>query len=136
LLPLSYVWLLRRRSSEAVRYSSMNLVRAAAQRNWRRHVLPALLMLACALLLLASARPMARVPLPWAKSSIMLAMDVSLSMSETDVKPNRLAAAQETATQSIHASGAGLLQISRDHSAQVRPPYHGRRYPRGRKDGR
>lgn len=97
LLPLAYLWLLRRRSSEAVSYSNLALVRAAAQRNWRRHLPPALLMLACALLLLASARPMARVPLPWAKSSIMLAMDVSLSMSVTDVKPNRLAAAQEAA---------------------------------------
>ena len=97
LLPLAYVWLLRRRSSEAVRYSSLDLVRAAAQRSWRRHVPPALLLLACTLLLLASARPMARVPLPWAKSSIMLAMDVSLSMSVTDVKPTRLAAAQEAA---------------------------------------
>ena len=53
LLPLAYLWLLRRRSSEAVRYSNLALVRAAAQRNWRRHVPPALLLLACALLLLA-----------------------------------------------------------------------------------
>ena len=95
LLPLAYVWLLRRRKSAAVSYSSVNLVRAAAQRSWRRHVPPALLIQACALLLLASARPMARVPLRWAKSSIMLAMDVSPSMKVSDVKPNRLAAAQQ-----------------------------------------
>jgi Ca-activated chloride channel family protein len=37
------------------------------------------------------------VPLPWARTSIMLAMDVSLSMRVSDVKPSRLAAAQQAA---------------------------------------
>ena len=97
LLPLAYVWLLRRRKSAPLSYSSVALVRAAVGRNWRRHVPPALLGLACAVLLLAAARPVARVPLPWAKSTVMLAMDVSLSMRVNDVKPTRLAAAQEAA---------------------------------------
>jgi Ca-activated chloride channel family protein len=98
LLPLAYAWLLRRRRKIAVRYSSVGVVReAAAGRSWRRHVPPALLLLACTGLLFATARPAARVPLPWARSTIMLAMDVSLSMRVTDVKPTRLAAAQEAA---------------------------------------
>lgn len=92
-----YVRLLRRRRRAAVRYSSIGLVRAAASRPWRRHVPPALLLVVCALLLLAAARPMARVTLPWARTSIMLAMDVSRSMRVDDVKPTRLAAAQEAA---------------------------------------
>jgi Ca-activated chloride channel family protein len=37
------------------------------------------------------------VTLPWKRSTILLAMDVSLSMRVTDVKPTRLAAAQEAA---------------------------------------
>ena len=98
LLPVAYVWLLRRRVRAAVRYSSLGAVRAAAAgRQWRRHVPPVLFFLACSVLLLAGARPMARVPLPWARSSIMLTMDVSLSMRVTDVKPTRLVAAQEAA---------------------------------------
>ncbi|RYF42730.1 MAG: VWA domain-containing protein [Comamonadaceae bacterium] len=98
LLPVVYVWLLRRRVRTAVRYSSLGTVRAAsAGRQWRRHVPPALLLLACSALLLATARPMARIPLPWARSTILLAMDVSLSMRVTDVKPSRLEAAQEAA---------------------------------------
>ena len=98
LLPAAYVWLLRRRNKSAVRYSSLGVVRAAsAGRNWRRHLPPALLLLACCGLLLAAARPMAQVPLPWARSTILLAMDVSLSMGVSDVKPTRLAAAQEAA---------------------------------------
>jgi Ca-activated chloride channel family protein len=97
LLPLLYVWLLHRRSKSALRYSSLDLVRQASGRLWRRHVPPALLFLACAVLLLAVARPTAKLTLPWARSSIMLAMDVSLSMRVSDVKPTRLAAAQEAA---------------------------------------
>ena len=98
LLPVAYLWLLRRRGKVAVRYSSLGVVRAAAAgRKWRQHLPPALILLACAILLVAAARPMARVPLPWARSTIMLAMDVSLSMRVTDVKPTRLAAAQEAA---------------------------------------
>ncbi|NPC54654.1 VWA domain-containing protein [Caenimonas soli] len=98
LLPAVYVWLLRRRRKSAVRYSSISIARAAsAGPQWRRHVPPALLLLACAALMLAAARPMARVPLPWARSTIMLAMDVSLSMRVSDVQPTRLAAAQDAA---------------------------------------
>ncbi|MDM0111455.1 VWA domain-containing protein [Variovorax sp. J22R133] len=97
-MPAVYVWLLRRRGRAGVRYSSLGVVRAAAAgRHWRRHLPPALLLLACAGLLIAAARPVARVPLPWARSSIILAMDVSLSMRVTDVKPTRIAAAQEAA---------------------------------------
>jgi Ca-activated chloride channel homolog len=70
-LPAVYVWLLRRRGKLAVRYSSLGVVRAAAApRHWRRHVPPALLLLACSGLLFAAARPVAQVPLPWARASI------------------------------------------------------------------
>ena len=97
LLPVLYLWLLRRRGKAALRYSSVEVVRAASSSRWRRHVPPALLLLACSVLLFAAARPQATVTLPWARSTIMLAMDVSLSMRVTDVKPTRLAAAQEAA---------------------------------------
>jgi len=98
LLPAVYLWLLRRRGKQSVRYSNVGVVRAAAAgRNWRRHLPPALLFLACAVLLLAAARPLAPVTLPWTRSTIILAMDVSLSMRVTDVKPTRMQAAQDAA---------------------------------------
>jgi Ca-activated chloride channel homolog len=98
LLAAAYVWLLRHRNKAALRYSNVGAVRAAAAgRHWRRHVPPALLLLACGGLFIAAARPVAQVQLPWARSTIMLAMDVSLSMSVSDVKPNRMAAAQAAA---------------------------------------
>ena len=98
LLPLLYLWLLQRRRKRALRFSDLRLVRdASPSAPWRRHVPPALLWIACALLLLAASRPLVTVTLPWARTSVLLAMDVSLSMRVSDVKPTRMAAAQEAA---------------------------------------
>jgi Ca-activated chloride channel family protein len=97
LLPALYLWLLRRRSKHALRVSSLHLARRAPSRPWRRHVPPVLLGLALSILLFGLSRPTARVTLPWASSTIMLALDVSLSMRVQDVKPTRMAAAQEAA---------------------------------------
>ncbi len=62
-----------------------------------RHGAPLLLLLAITLLILAVARPQAMVVLPTRIDAIILAIDVSGSMRATDVKPNRLAAAQSAA---------------------------------------
>ena len=97
LLPLLYLWLLRRHGKLALRLSSLHIARAAASPRWRRHVPPALIFLALGLLLLALARPTAPLSLPWAKSTILLAIDISRSMRVADVKPTRMVAAQEAA---------------------------------------
>ena len=97
LLPALYLWLLRRAGKPALTFSSLGVVREAAGHQWRRHVPPALIFVALALLLMALARPTAAVPLPWAKSTILLAIDISRSMRVDDVKPNRMVAAQEAA---------------------------------------
>jgi Ca-activated chloride channel homolog len=97
LLPALYLWLLRRRGKPVLRLSDAGIARRAASRSWRRHVPPALMLLALALLLLALARPPARLTLPWARTTVMLAIDVSLSMRVQDVKPSRMVAAQEAA---------------------------------------
>jgi Ca-activated chloride channel family protein len=97
LLPALYVWQQRRRGRTALRYAGLRVMREAAGRPWRRHVAPALMFAALALLLLALARPTAAVPLPWAKSTILLAIDISRSMRVADVQPTRMVAAQEAA---------------------------------------
>jgi Ca-activated chloride channel homolog len=97
LLPALYLCLLRRAGKRALTLSSLSVVREAAGRQWRRHVPPALIFVALALLLMALSRPTAPVPLPWAKSTILLAIDISRSMRVDDVKPNRMVAAQEAA---------------------------------------
>ena len=98
-LVLAYVVLLKRRKKTAVRLASVALVRQAMGTGpgWRRHLPPALLLAAVAVLLVASARPMAKLKLPSREQTIILAMDVSGSMRATDVKPNRMVAAQEAA---------------------------------------
>ena len=97
LLVALYLWLLRRRTRVAVTLPRLDVARAAARRPWRRHVPPALVLLALALMLLALARPVAPLTLPWTKSTILLAMDVSRSMRVSDVRPTRMIAAQEAA---------------------------------------
>ena len=94
-----YLWLLRRKKKMAVRYASLSIVKEAMGTGpqLRRHIPPALFLLAMAALLLASARPVAVVTLPSNEQTIILAMDVSGSMRATDVQPNRLVAAQNAA---------------------------------------
>ena len=98
-LVLVYLWLMKRKKQMAIRYASLAMVsQALAGRSlWRRHLPPALFLLALTALLLASARPFATIRLPSQQETIMLAMDVSGSMRATDVEPNRLVAAQNAA---------------------------------------
>jgi len=102
LLPALYLWLLRRPGKAALRMSSVSIARQALGRQWRRHIPPTLFWLALSVLLFGLARPTARVTLPWSSSTIMLAIDVSLSMRVQDVKPTRMAAAQEAARTFLH----------------------------------
>ncbi len=94
-----YWWLLHRRKKNSLRFASLTIVKQAMGKGpgWRRHVPPALMLIALATLLLASARPRAVVTLPLQQETIILAMDVSGSMRATDVQPNRMVAAQEAA---------------------------------------
>ena len=104
-----YVLALRRRRRYAVRYSSLSLIRQAMPGGfrWRRHVPFALLALALALLILALARPFADVTVASNRSTVMLALDVSLSMCADDVYPNRLSVAQEATRRFIDGQEPG-----------------------------
>ncbi len=98
-LVAAYIAVLRRRKRLAVRYASLTLVRAALGpgHRFRRHIPPALLLLAVTAAIFALARPSASVVLPSQYMTIAMAMDVSLSMRATDVEPSRLIAAQNAA---------------------------------------
>ncbi|HEX6136097.1 MAG TPA: VWA domain-containing protein [Casimicrobiaceae bacterium] len=98
-LVAAYVFWLRRRKKGAVRYSSLDLVKQAMGpgERLRRHAPPAILLLALIGMIVAIARPTADVTLPSQQQTIVLAIDVSLSMGATDVDPNRLTAAQVAA---------------------------------------
>ena len=92
-----YWWLQRRRRKQAVRFSDVALLRSVLPRRsrWQRHVPIALLLLGLVALGFAAGRPHVERDVPYARTSIILALDVSGSMCSTDVKPNRLAVAQE-----------------------------------------
>jgi Ca-activated chloride channel homolog len=99
LLVLLYVWLLRRRKKTAIRFASLTLVKEAMGKSaaWRRHLPPALLLVAVSALLFSAARPTAVISLPSQQETIILAIDVSGSMRATDVLPDRITAAKEAA---------------------------------------
>ena len=99
LLVLLYVWLLRRRKKTAIRFANLTLVKEAMGKSaaWRRHLPPALLLVAVSALLFAAARPAAVISLPSQQETIILAIDVSGSMRATDVLPDRITAAKEAA---------------------------------------
>jgi Ca-activated chloride channel family protein len=92
-----YWWLLRRRRKQAVSYSSVALLRSVLPRRsrWQRHLPIAMVLLSLVALGIAAGRPHVDRNVSLARTSIILALDVSGSMCSTDVKPNRLAVAQE-----------------------------------------
>lgn len=94
-----YMWLLRRKRQQVVSFSAVSwiLQNIETPSAWRRHLPPALLFVAMGLLLLAAARPVARVTLPADYMTLVMALDVSRSMLAEDVEPSRIKAAQKAA---------------------------------------
>jgi Ca-activated chloride channel homolog len=95
----AYVLIVRRKEKTALRFASLSLIRQAMGpgHQLRPHIPPLLFLLAMIVAIVAVARPNARVSLPSRQQTIILAVDVSLSMSATDVDPNRITAAQAAA---------------------------------------
>lgn len=127
LIVAAYVWTLRRRRRFAVRYSSLALVREALpqQSNWRRHLPFALFVLALASLILAFSRPVANVPVPSGRATIILAIDVSRSMCSTDIAPNRLEVAKAAARSFIERQAASTqigIVVFAGFAQLIQPP--------------
>jgi Ca-activated chloride channel homolog len=94
-----YIWMLKRRRRDAMRYSSLLLVRQALpqQSRYKRHIPFAFFLLALASLVLALGRPVAHTSVPIGHATVILSIDVSRSMLQTDIPPNRLLAAMDAA---------------------------------------
>ena len=121
-LPLqvaAYLWLLHRRRKRTLRYSHGTLVRQAIEPQvpWRRHVPPALLMLATTVMLVSAARPASMLLLSMEQQTVILAVDVSGSMLASDVSPTRLKACQQAARDFVDAynGDAGALERLNRH---------------------
>ncbi|HEY8374469.1 MAG TPA: VWA domain-containing protein [Pseudonocardiaceae bacterium] len=105
-----YVWMQRRRHRYAMRFTNLELLEKVAPRRqgWHRHAPPALLGVALILLTVALAGPTTEQRVPRNRATVVLAIDVSLSMQATDVEPNRLAAAQAAAKSFVDGLTPGV----------------------------
>ena len=109
LIVLAYIWVVRRRKRFAIRYSSVSLIREAmpGRSSWRRHLPLVLFLIALACLTLALARPVTELNVTSSRATVILALDVSMSMCSSDIEPNRLTAAQEAAKTFISNQESG-----------------------------
>jgi Ca-activated chloride channel family protein len=105
-----YVWLQRRRHRDVLRFTNLALLERVAPRvpGWTRHLPIGMLLLALGLQIVALAGPTAQARVPRNRATVVLVIDVSLSMAATDVTPTRLAAAQAAAKSFAEQLPAGI----------------------------
>jgi Ca-activated chloride channel family protein len=99
--PLVFLYIKRERSrtEDAASFVSPALLPNIVDRRpgWRRHLPIAVLFVALAALIVGVGRPRANVTVKREEATVLLVIDTSRSMGATDVKPTRLAAAQQAA---------------------------------------
>jgi Ca-activated chloride channel family protein len=92
---------------------------------WRRHVAPALVLLALTLLVVGAARPQANLPSDQKETTVVMVVDTSTSMKATDVSPSRIAAARVAARIMIKSlpkdAKIGLVAFARDVRVLLAP---------------
>jgi Ca-activated chloride channel family protein len=92
---------------------------------WRRHVPPALLLMALGLLLAGAARPQAMMASDQKQTTVVLAVDTSNSMAATDVHPSRIKAARSAAQDLIgglpKTAKVGIVAFARDVHVLLAP---------------
>ncbi len=105
LLAAAYLAVQFRRPKYAVRFTNVELLDKVApdRPGWRRHATALALLAALTALVAAIARPARAVEVPREEATVVLALDVSLSMGADDVAPTRIDAAQQAAQDFVEA---------------------------------
>jgi Ca-activated chloride channel homolog len=122
-----YVWRQLRRRAYAVRFTNVDLLRSLAPKGlgYRRHLAAGAFLLTLLILACAMARPSTDARQPLERATIVLAIDVSLSMQSTDVAPTRIAAAQQAAKEFVKQLPAGynvgLVSFAKTANVLVSP---------------
>jgi Ca-activated chloride channel family protein len=121
-----YLVLQLRRKAYAARFTNVDLLgRIAPKRpGWRRHVAFALMICALGTLTMAMAEPATQVKVARDRATVCMALDVSLSMKATDIKPSRFEAMKASATAFVGKlpRGINLGIVSFAGSASVVQP--------------
>jgi len=122
-LAVGYLWMQRRRRRQVLRFANLAMLERLAPRRqgWQRHLPVTLLLAALVLFTVALAGPTAERKVPRNRATVMLVIDVSLSMRATDIEPSRIAAAQREAKRFAHdlTPGVNLGLVSFAGSATV-----------------
>ncbi|MBF6209797.1 VWA domain-containing protein [Nocardia puris] len=110
LLALGYVLVQRSRHKQMLRFSNMSVLEkvAPARPNPMRHAPIALMLVGLVLLTIAAAGPTSVQKVPRNRATVVLVMDVSLSMEATDVSPSRLQVAQEAGKKFVDGLTQGI----------------------------
>jgi len=115
----------RRRYVVALPTTSTLALAAPRRVGWRRHVSTTLFLVAMAITVLALARPAQQHTVPKHLASVIVALDTSNSMRATDVKPQRLAAAQRAVLRFVdevpRSVQVGLVTFSGSATVAVPP---------------
>ncbi len=127
-LAVAYVAVLRWRRAATLRFTTVDLLDEIVPRRpqWRRHVVAGLQLLGLSAGVIAIARPITTTTeRTVSEGRIVVALDTSLSMEATDVAPNRLAAAQQAATDFVSQVAddveIGLVSFSGSVAVEVQP---------------
>jgi len=126
-LAVGYVLQARRRPKYALRFTELDLLASVMPKSaaWKRHVPAALLLLSLVALTTAFARPQADQQVARERATVVVALDVSLSMQAQDVSPDRITAAKGAAASFIDRLPArfnvGLVAFSGTASIVVSP---------------
>ncbi len=131
-LLVAYV-VLQRLKRYAVRFTNIALLDTVAPKHpgWRRHVVAGMFLACVALEVTAFAGPRRVERVPRQRATVVIAVDVSLSMQATDVSPSRIEGAKQAAKAFVSKipasfnvalvsfSGIALLKVSptKDHAS-------------------